>query len=351
MRVGILTFHDVFNSGAFWQAYATCDVLQRMGHEPIIINYTHKAHRFRPLRRLCSLAFFRRPQSWADYCLKARAFAQSQKKLLPLSRQFLTHEALAAEHFDAVLIGADIVWDFRNPHLGQDPVYFGDSLNTSRLISWAASMGSCALEEEVPGFVRTGLAKFNALSVRDEKTAALVKQVCGKAATILPDPTFNLNLAAAPRGTTPAKPYIAVYISPGLVSPGFAAQARAFAVKTGLPLYAVGYRASWADRNFVAAAPEDWLATIEQAEYVLTNTFHGTVFSILLGKQFAMEHNIAIESKTKGMLERLGLDSRAVRSGADMAQILTTDWNRQSVCREIETLAASARTFLRQALA
>lgn len=350
MRIGILTFHEVFNPGAFWQAYASCQLVRKLGHEPIIINYTHPAHRFRPFKRLFTRSALRYPRNWLDNCRKNAVYEHSRRELLPLSRRIVSHEDLFAEYFDAVLIGADIVWDFRDQRLGRDSVYFGGGLNTSRLISWAASMGSCRSDGDIPQFVIEGFLKFKALSVRDESTKSFVRRISGRDAVILPDPAFSLDIQEAPLGTAPQKPYIAVYTSPALVSPLFIKQARAFADSKKLPLQAVGYRTRWADSNFINAAPEDWLATLQQAEYVITNTFHGTVFSILFGKQFLTEYNPAMISKTKGMMEMLGLESRVFDSGNSIKNILSTGWNRAAVRGRISELAAEASLFLEQEL-
>lgn len=350
MRVGILTFHEVYNPGAFWQAYATCQIVRELGHEPIIINYTHPDHRFSPLKRLLSRRSLRHPRSWLDCYRKNQTFERSRQKLLPLSHRFVLHQDLSQEPFDAVLVGADIVWDFRNPNLGRDPVYFGHYLNTPRLISWAASVGGCNLEGDIPAFVRDGLSKFQNISVRDPKTAELVGLASDRSASVLPDPALSLNMESLPRGTAPEEAYIAVYAVPDLVSSDFVEQAKAFASKRNLPLYAVGYRAKWADRNIVNASPEDWVSVLEQAEFIMTTTFHGTIFSILLGKAFVVEFNSAIESKTRGMMEGLGLISRSMISNNSMESILLEGWDRIAVRKKIDKTAETARDFLSHAL-
>jgi polysaccharide pyruvyl transferase WcaK-like protein len=257
---------------------------------------------------------------------------------------------LSDEPFDAVLVGADIVWDFRNPNLGKDPVYFGKGLKTTQLISWAASMGGCALDGEIPEYVREGIPKFKAISVRDEKTAELVGKVSEHTAQVLFDPALSLDIKAVPRGVAPKGPYIAVYTIPELVTQDFVAQAKAFAKQKGLPLYAVMYRNKWVDQNFVDTSPENWVSMLDHAEYVVTNTFHGTIFSILLGKQFAMEYNPAIESKTRGMMEYLGLDSRVVRVDVCMEYILLENWDKEEVCRRIRDRVSDSLIFLNKAL-
>jgi hypothetical protein len=70
-----------------------------------------------------------------------------------------------------------------------------------------------------------------------------------------------------------------------------------------------------------------------------------------LGKKFVTEYNSAIESKTKGMIERLKLHSRVLRSGAGMEKILLADWDRSTVRQEINSWTDRAFDFLQQALA
>lgn len=350
MRIGILTFHEVLNPGAFWQACGTCAAVKRLGHDPVVIDYTSPPHRVRPMRRLLNRWTYTRPWTFVEHVRKNVRFKEARGRLMPQTAWIASHELLSEQSFDAVLIGADIVWDFRNPHLGQDPVYFGHHLNTPKLISWSASMGPCDPEGPVPEYVRSGLPKFTALSARDEKTADFARSVSGRSAQVLVDPAFQLDAKEISQSRSCPEPYIAVYVIPELVSSEFIAEAEAFSKAKGIPLYAVGYRVSWADKNFADSSPEDWVGILEHADYVFTGTFHGTVFSILLGKQFVVEYNHAIESKACGMMERLGLENRVYNSDRSVEEIFEEDWSREHVQVEVDRMRNEALVFLEEAL-
>lgn len=351
MRVGILTFHEIYNPGAFWQAYATVQTVRGLGHEPVVIDYTSPSHRIRPLGELRRLGTWRHPRYWLDRVRKHVAFCRDRKTLLPMTPRVHTHQELEAMPFDAVLVGSDIVWDFRNPRLGRDPVYFGEHLTTERLIAYSPSCGPCDVESPAPEFVARGLARFHALSVRDEKTRDFVRRVSGREALLLPDPTFALEASSLPAAPVPVDPpYLCVYAMDHYVSPDFIREIRRFARDRGLPVVAVGYRNRWADRNVVEAGPCAWLSCLKAAAFVATNTFHGTIFSLLLGKSFVTEMNSAIESKTAPMLKRLNLADRRFEAAVEVGPVLEADWPRDRVAAQMASEAAVARDYLRRHL-
>lgn len=355
MRIGILTFHEIHNPGAFWQALATCQLLSDLGHDPWIINYNSPAHRIEPIKQLWRhplniLYAIRWPLEFYDTIIRVNAYRAARPGQMRLTSLRLTHAELEQESFDAVLIGSDIVWNFRDPRLGMDPVYFGHHLKTTRLLSWAASMGPCALEGEIPTYVREGIKRFTAISVRDRKTQTLAQSLGATAAKIVCDPSFHLDLARARRGRFPQEPYIALYAIPSVFSAAAVQATREFAAQTGLPVYAINYRNSWADKNFVAADPNDWLSLLENARYVVTNTFHGTLFAIRLHKQFVSEYNPLVQPKLQGVIERLDLGARIFTEGTTFARQMEASIAWDAVESGIATLATEGRQFLTQSL-
>lgn len=349
MRIGVLTFHEIHNPGAFWQAYATVQLLKSWGHDAVIIHYTSPAHRYRFLRKLCHPMTIRHPRNFCETRGKVLAYKKAQTQL-PLTNLLKTHGDVENERFDAVIVGSDIVWDFQSRRLGQDPVYFGKHLNADRLIAYAPSCGSCSFDEVLPGYVREGLPKFNSISVRDANTQALVKRVLSKEAPIIGDPTFNLDFHGLERAPDVNKPYLCVYAMKEYVSDAFKSAVSDFAKANDLEIVAVGYRNSWADRNAVFADPFEWLGWLKGAQYVATNTFHGTLFSIYLEKQFVVELNPAISKKTKILLDELDLSARVLQEGCNIEKIMNIDWRSEKVFSAIECKAKSARDYLWSAL-
>jgi hypothetical protein len=356
MKIGILTFHEVFNPGAFLQALGTQTLLQQLGHEVCIIDYNPPKHRYTTRKHVRALSYrlpFRIRQVMQGRG-KAQAFAVDRASCMHLTHHFRNHADLVLEHFDAVLIGADIVWNFDLRQIAHDPVYFGGYLDTERLISFAPSVGPCDIEQEIPRYVSEGLARFHAISVRDRKTQQMVEKILDISPPILCDPAFHLDpirlLQDMQVPEPPKKPYLLVYLMGQFCDAAFIAEVKAFAHKRKLRIVSTLYPNSWADENRTMHGPLQWLSLMKNAEHVVTNTFHGTVFSIMLQKSFAVQYTPLIQSKTEGMLEALALENRVIRQPTDLSSILSIDWAVECVAAVIQEWKAKAKEFLEEAL-
>ena len=125
MKIGILTFHEVFNPGAFLQALATQRLVESLGHEAWIVNYTPPAHRYSVLKNLKALSWrapIRFPRAIQNL-RKDKAFELARENFMNLTLPFETADEVAKDSFDAVLIGADVVWNYKIKKYGQDPLY------------------------------------------------------------------------------------------------------------------------------------------------------------------------------------------------------------------------------------
>jgi hypothetical protein len=353
MKVGIITFHEIFNPGAFLQAYGTQTLVRRMGHDAEIIDYNPPKHRYHPVRYAYKLKW-RLPlrlRSWADAFIRDRAFARSRSSHYVKSPYFQTKEELAGVAYDAILVGADIVWNFKLKRLGQDPVYFGESLNTKRLIAFAPSCGNCSVEDQIPEYVKSGLHKFTAIAVRDRNTAEIVLEAAGIKPRVICDPTFHLldDLGTSSDEATGGD-YILVYLLPGFTSASLVDEIQKLSASSGLPIYAVYYRLKWADRNLMDVDPFQWLEYIRGARYVFTNTFHGTIFSAFLRSDFVVEMNDAIRNKTLDMVSATDLEKRLYTGEAPVSELLDRKVDFDAVHDFFRGQAEEAEAFLRQEL-
>src|SRR5689334_3700424 len=137
MKVGVLTFHKCINYGSYWQARCLVEALRAKGHQAELLD-----HDCRCVRRAevhCALQPKlpeRTPrQEIGSYVAKTRRFVEAIG-VLPLSRRFSLHEPGASERYDAIVVGSDEVWNFRHPWYGSKPIFFGDGLRGSRLVSY-----------------------------------------------------------------------------------------------------------------------------------------------------------------------------------------------------------------------
>ena len=112
MKVGVLTYHGSVNPGAFWQVFATCQLLRRLGHEPIVIDYyghRHKRSCWSPLLRLKN---WRHPH-WMLFSVGQKIAAHKTRRALPVSLPVFSAHDVQALNCEAILVGSDVVWSFR----------------------------------------------------------------------------------------------------------------------------------------------------------------------------------------------------------------------------------------------
>ena len=234
MRVGILTFHEVFNPGAFLQALASQRLLESLGHEAKIIDYTPTSHSYSLTRNLRTLSWrlpFRFQRAIQNF-RKDQAFQAARDRWMNLTQRFEENADVADEEFDAVLIGADVVWNYVIAAYGHDPIYFGKGLNTKKLISFAPSFGPCTLQDTPPAYVIEGLSKFDHISVRDINSQGIVESLVGTKPPIVCDPAFHLDHNKLPLKCDEKRPFLLVYMLAQYVSPETIAQIKKFAKET-----------------------------------------------------------------------------------------------------------------------
>ena len=325
MKIGILTYFFASNYGAALQAWALAQLLREAGAQAELINYRCPAlARPYALDQIAAKGAGGYLLGVAGHLarLPRRGKFSSFVETMPLSPSVTRRELpQLGREYDAFLTGSDQVWNCQVN--GGDPTYLLDFVppGVARL-SFSASFGFSHLPPGQEEFYRRHLQKFENLSVREESGAKIIGQLLGRRAQVTLDPTLLLPGEAweALAAGEPADraPYILVYqlgFSSAMLD--FARQLRE---KTGYPIQVVSLplgrplRARWR----MDAGPAQWLRLIRDAEFVVTDSFHGTVFSILFHKRFFTETGGSIQ-KTSGrighLLSTLGLEGRILSPG------------------------------------
>jgi len=254
--------------------------------------------------------------------LRARAAFRNARHLLPLTRTYLNADEIGETHYDAVILGSDVIWNYATPPArGRDPVYFGQYLNTPRLVSFAASAGASPLDAVPPDYAIKGWQSLYRCSVRDTHTQLIVKKYSGMEAARICDPTFHLaDEAVSPEATQP--PYLLVYAAM-MVDTRTVETIRAFAREHCLKTISVIYPHRWTDSFISGIDPMRWQSLIAGAAFVVTSAFHGTIFSVLHGKSFVLLMNDMIRDKSFDLINTIGLDDR-IAIGPDVTRVLKT---------------------------
>jgi hypothetical protein len=247
------------------------------------------------------------------YASKTRRFVDAISSL-PLSRRFSLHQPESVDEYDAIIVGSDEVWNFRHPWYGSKPIFWGEGLRTKRLVSYAASFGNHGAGDGIhPAWARK-LWRFSALSVRDQNSWNLVRGSTDRDPELVLDPCL---LYPAPARQKPARstPYALVY---GYSFPAWLKQlARRWSYSAGIRLVSVGYSNDFAHEQRIDDGPEEFAQLVSGASAVITNFFHGCVFSLLNGKPWVCAPSDYRAIKIPDLAATVGAENRLVDGDTD----------------------------------
>ncbi|MCD8328849.1 MAG: polysaccharide pyruvyl transferase family protein [Ruminococcus sp.] len=223
------------------------------------------------------------------------------------------------KEYDIFITGSDQIWNYSIT--GNDRRYYLDFVDgTNRRISYAACSDKFFPSEAQLDNVREDLLRFDEISVRDEQTAHFVKKISGREPAIVLDPTFLLAERQWKEfaGTVGQENYILVF------SVGYSERlsdfAHSLAAKTGKQVAFLnsGFKKKGRGIYLDALAPDAAVGYFMNADYVVTNSFHGTAMSLIFAKEFFVEldhdkkgRNLRVED----MLSRFCIKGREIKSG------------------------------------
>lgn len=313
-KIGIITFHWATNYGAVLQAYAMQQFLQKNGLDVSIVSYLPARVRLKDF--LSNLLHGK----WAMFA-KERRLRLFRDRYLRLSRPVCRSSAALRRRcgsaFDTVICGSDQIWNqsfIRGAEKSCTLSYFADFAgeSTSR-IAYAPSFGTTRLDPAIQALIAPELKKFTKLSVR-ERSGRQILEDMGLSAEVVLDPT--LLLEACDYDTLLGEEQAgekAGYFSYLLHSNQTAAKEldmhlrQRFSGQKGGP-------------DVQTMSLTQWLSSIRHARLVLTNSFHGMVFSILFHTDFlvVMVEGADMNDRITTLLADLGLTDRIV-AGCDPA--------------------------------
>ncbi len=311
-KLGVLTFHRCINYGSFWQARCLIDGLRSLGADPVILD--HRSARVRRAEWRCAfqplLPASTPPSDLPLYSAKIRRFADAFHSF-PLSRSFELEDPVDLEDYDLIVVGSDEVWNLRHPWYGGCRLFYGEGLRAQRVASYAATFGSLTARQGLDRYWADKLQRFDAISVRDKNSKRIVESTLGREAALVLDPCLLFLEAIAPEGhDAAAAPYVAVY---GHSFPHwFQAAVRRWAVSRSLPLVSIGYRNDWVDAQWIDAGPYEFAGFIADAQAVVTNFFHGCVFSLLNERPFACVLSDYRSNKVRDLAQTTGAERHLV---------------------------------------
>lgn len=347
-KVGIITFHDTPNYGATLQCYALSRYLASLGTEVEVINYSPP---YTTLQYAKSLFLGRR--RGLGNLTRVSLFLRFIAERLHLSGPSIRRrEALRtlANRYDLAVTGSDEVW--KVDHMRRfDPSFYLDFCDpgTTRIISYAASASMVTDLTQRAADVQPLLMRFSAIAVRDPETGGQVEALTGVTPELVVDPTllWDWSLEDLP----PMRPagYVAVYS--WLNDSEFAVLRRA-ADARGLAVVCVGCRHRLADENRLGVGPMEWLRLLKHADLVVTNFFHGVVFTLLFGRPLYAHVDGAKRRKLERILTLAG-NPQPLHDGLDAIEVAGADWSYDTarVTAALTPLVTVSKTWLQSQIA
>lgn len=368
MKVGIMSMQRVVNYGSYLQAYGLKKTLEFLGHEVEFVDYKPEgslveengskngriSDNISRVLRMLSPSYRR----WREKQIRSnRSFQIFYDKFIHDFLPELGVEEVRNEtpKLDVLVIGSDEVFNCTQAGqmVGYSRQLFGAERRANKLISYAASFGSTTLEKlnqyGIAHDIRHYLGDFDAISVRDQNSFELVKNLCGVCAEQHIDPVLLYDFSEVDQISTNFKNYIVVYAYAGRISEEEAKWIHNFANKKGKKLISLGFWQTFCD-DYVLASPLEALAYIRDADYVITDTFHGTVFSIKYQKRFAVIVRDCNKQKLTDLLSQFGLDERRINNMADMECILENGMDKENISSLLQQKQQVARIYLTDTL-
>ena len=238
-------------------------------------------------------------------------------------------------------------------NVGYSPELFGKNHRADTLISYAASFGNTTLERlkqyGVDRQIGRLLKRFDAVSVRDENSVGIVRALTGKEPFKHLDPALIGGIETMSWEENDEKGYVAVYAYPNRLSSEEGKAVKQFAEKRGLRVLSLcGDQGNCEFENVECCTPKEILPYISNADYVVTDTFHGTIFSLIYHIPFAVYCRSAQDGaysnseKLTDLLDTFHLGERLITKDNDLETVFgkEIDFEQTDAVRRKERTAA-----------
>lgn len=356
MTIGILTFHRAHNYGAVLQCFALQEFLTSQKFDVRVIDYV-------PEWVTCLYKWNGKNQFSIRH---PRGLLNNVWYIFPNRKRYINFESFIQKHlrlapfvsekdfcnFDIIIIGSDQVWN-KKITMGYDNYYWGnfEKKESQKVIAYAPSMEEFPTNEEEICSLKNLVDNFDAISVRELQLKDFLSSVTNRTVTHAIDPTFLLSPNAWIRLAEKVVPKHCDYLFFYQARPCASAveYARKQAKNLGLQFIFLSSMAYYPhSKGIGSSGPLEFLSLIRHAKYVITTSFHGTAFSILMNIPFtSLILNDGKDSRIKSLLQTLKLKDRMRPLNED---ICLSEINWGDVHKILDFVVKDSKDFLYNAL-
>lgn len=325
MKVSIVTLHRVFNYGSILQAYASQKMFENNGYDTEIIDYITEQRtlkrQFNTIPNTVKKDFFHKNiyllfKSFSLY-LKQKTFGNFMKKNINLtSKKYITQNDLMNDppKSDIYITGSDQVWNSKYNE-GIDKGFYLDFTNSPNKYAYVSSFGMDKIPKDEKSETLKLLKKYKKISVREDNAEHILDDLGIKKHELLIDPTLQLkkeDWRALESKRLIKDKYVLLMLLYNEDN-NATEYAREIADKLGYKLVKLSWemkKPKKVDKLFTHRTPQDFLSLFDNAEFIVTNSFHGLAFSINLNKEFIVVKRNEFNSRIDSLLRLTSLESR-----------------------------------------
>lgn len=315
MKVGILTFHDAHNYGAVLQAFALKKYIKKLGFDTRIINYHHYTIPDGYPRE-------NNEERWEKF----NSFIQ---ELIDYDKNVYTsEEELEKLDIDFWICGSDQIW---NPEItrGVNKGFFLNFNTQGKKISYATSMGISKLPKEYEEEFKKCINQLNEISVREEELKLYLERITDKPVKKVMDPTFLLEKEEYNEFILENSYGEYILINELVPDIRLRQVAETLAKEKSVKVIEINDKPkeNYFCKQMSSASIDEYLTLFKNAKAIVTNSFHGTVFSIIFGKEFyTIKRQQNRNSRIESMLDIVNMNDRLIDSIEELQNVKLQDY-------------------------
>lgn len=337
MKIGIITFHCSYNYGSALQTYALKSFLENNGYKVSIINFIYKLD-FENYKLFRTKQYIKRPYKfffdiifYNKNKIRKNNFELFAKQYFNLTKKIYYNYKNMKElnnEFDIFICGSDQIWNL-DCTKGVEPAYFLKFVDKDKLkIAYAPSLAHIKFAKNYDEDLKKAINDLDYISIREESTLPLIQSLTEKKVNVVLDPTLLLDREDYELIVNQEKQdneYIFVYMLE--YSAELVKYCNEFSDKRKIKIiYITKSKISRIKgKNVFGIGPDKFLRYIRDAKYIITNSFHATVFSVIFNKKFVTFTTKYSSSRMGDLLNKLGIPERIYNENFDIDKDIDYD--------------------------
>lgn len=347
MKCGIVTVYNSENCGSFLQAYALMKSVESLGHEAYFPEHSFYDH---------SVSYFNVAKTYFKLLLKLnfKSIRLTRKRRKNYKRALKVFNLCKQNaKLDCYFFGSDVIWDLSSSYFKNHADFFwGYRFKDVKKIAYATSIGFAQQEHiDKNQWIASALKDYAAIGIRDGQTKNCLQPLTDIEMKTVCDPTLLLKVEDYKKIAAPVEydNYILTYYYGKMEESGVNIL-KQIAKEEDLKIISLTYSRDvpWAD-VVEAFDPLRFLSFCKNAKYIITNSFHGTVFSNIFSKKFVCFH-VKHTQKTTDFLKKYKMEDKETDDSNEIKAILHSNYDYETTQELIEETRDKGIDFIKNAL-